>query len=210
MNAENTLDWSMYSADQQAHLRSALELAQACQYDVQHTHQVLRLALRLFDDLWKLHGLDVEGRFWLEMAALLHDIGWVEGRKGHHKVALQIILKTPLLLLDPRERLLIGLIARYHRKALPSLRHAHYAALSKPDRRSVRRLAALLRVADGLDVSHQSRVTGLRASYDDKSVYLTYTSPTSAPEEERAAAQKGDLLEKVYKRRLVLQYQPAF
>lgn len=210
MNTEDVFDWSIYSTDQQAHLRAALQLAQACQYEAPHTHQVLRLALRLFDDLRGLHGLENEGRFWLEMAALLHDIGWVEGRKGHHKAALQIILKTPLLLLDPRERLLIGSIARYHRKALPNLRHAHYAALSKADRRSVRRLAALLRVADGLDVSHQSRVADLHASYDGKSVYLTYTGPTPAPEEERAASQKGDLLEKVYKRRLVLQYQPAF
>ena len=45
-------------------------------------------------------------------------------------------------------------VARYHRKALPSARHADYMALEEPDRVVVRRLAALLRVAEGLDADH--------------------------------------------------------
>lgn len=198
-----------YSEEQQAHLEAAKRLAEACQYEVLHTHQVMRLALRLFDDLLTLHNLGPQERFWLEMAALLHDIGWVEGQRGHHKASLRIILKTPLLLLDQRERLIVGSIARYHRKALPSPRHGHFSVLDKQDRQRVRLLAALLRVADGLDVTHQARVRALHANYDKTSIYLAYASDEAAREEERAAQHKADLLERVYKRRLVLEYQPT-
>jgi exopolyphosphatase/guanosine-5'-triphosphate,3'-diphosphate pyrophosphatase len=45
-------------------------------------------------------------------------------------------------------------VARYHRKALPSERHGDYAALEEPDQLVVRRLSALLRVAEGLDADH--------------------------------------------------------
>ena len=116
------------------------------------------LALRLFDELQPLHGLGATERFWLHCAGLLHDIGWIEGRKGHHKTALRMILTTPDLPFERREREIIGCVARYHRRGLPTLKHEAFAALSAPDQRVVRRLAAILRVADGLDRTHQGIV----------------------------------------------------
>jgi alpha-galactosidase len=47
---------------------------------------------RLFDELQPLHLLGAQERFWLNAGALLHDIGWIEGQKGHHKTALRTIL----------------------------------------------------------------------------------------------------------------------
>ena len=52
------------------------------------------------------------------------------------------------------ERGLVANVARYHRKALPSDGHPDYMALDDRDRMLVRRLAALLRLADGLDADH--------------------------------------------------------
>ena len=49
---------------------------------------------------------------------------------------------------------IIGLTARYHQNATPSDADDGYAALSKADRRTVRTLSAILRIADGLDRSH--------------------------------------------------------
>ncbi len=78
-------------------ISAVLELAQTCEFDSSHTHQVARLSLRLFDQLQPLHDLSGKERDWLHYAALLHDIGWIEGWKDHHKVSLRIILDTPLL-----------------------------------------------------------------------------------------------------------------
>lgn len=200
-------DYSLASQDRDTLLKPVLELAKTCEYEAGHTHQVTFLALRLFDELQSLHDLDIQERFWLECAALLHDIGWIEGWRGHHKASLKIILSTPLLPFDSKERLIIGSIARYHRKSLPEIRHDHYAALEQQEQETVKMLAALLRVADGLDSAHQNRVKDLTCQVRGKKVNLSCAAP-SLPEEEIARAEvKADLFQAVYKKKLVIRWE---
>ncbi len=188
-------------------LNAVINLARACDYDAAHTHQVLRLSLRLFEELYSLHQLEETERDWLEYAALLHDIGWVEGVRAHHKTALNMILSTPLLPFDSKERLIIGSIARYHRKALPSLEHDHFAALDPEEREIVKKLAAILRVADGLDAAHQRRVQDVSAKIRTEKVTLTCLVIQPAPDEAASAARKADLFEQVYGARLAFKWK---
>jgi putative phosphoesterase len=188
-------------------MKSALSLAESCEYEAGHTHQVTRLALRLFDELQSLHHLGAEERSWLHAGALLHDIGWIEGQKGHHKTALRIILNNKILLYDNRERLIIGSIARYHRKALPKKKHGHFAALKPTQREIVRVLAAMLRVADGLDRTHRSVVENLSCEITSEQIFVRCFAPHLAEVERQTALKKGQLLEKVFKRKLTIEPQ---
>jgi putative phosphoesterase len=187
-----------------APLQAVLQLAQKCDHEPAHTRHVTLLELRLFDELQPLHGLGATERFWLHCAGLLHDIGWVEGRKGHHKTALRMILTTPDLPFERREREIIGCVARYHRRGLPTPRHETFAALSAPDQRVVRRLAAILRVADGLDRTHQGIVKDVTCAIGKKQVGVNCLVPQPAEDEQREALKKGDLFEKTFERRLVI------
>lgn len=181
------------------------QFARSCMGDdMAHTIQVTRLSLRLFDELADLHGYADRERLLLECAALLHDIGWVQGWKGHHKSSLQMIRDNKLLPFDSKERLIIGSIARYHRKALPSIKHEHYAALDLPGRKLVVRLAAILRIADGLDRTHTDAVQELRCFTDQKDVVIRCVGRHLAPLEEKYATEKSDLFEKAYKKRVVV------
>ncbi len=194
------------ASDRETTLNAVINLARTCEYDAPHTHQVVRLALCLFDQLYPLHQLEETERAWLQYAALLHDIGWVEGMQQHHKTSLNIILTTPLLPFDSKERLIIGSIARYHRKALPSAQHDHFAALEPEEQTAVTHLAAILRVADGLDAAHQSRVRDIKVRIKPDKVTLTCLV-RQLPDETERAAQKVDLFEKVYRTRLVFKWQ---
>jgi putative phosphoesterase len=194
-------------ASEDERLQAVLQLARSCEYEEQHTHQVTRLALRLFDELKLVHGLGPRERYWLECGALLHDIGLIEGVQGHHKASLRIILDSPLLTFDKKERLMIGSIARYHRAALPQERHRHFAALKPGSRRIVRILAAILRVADGLDYTHQSLVQELSCVLSPKQIVIRCVVKGPAEEERQRALQKGDLLEEVFERKLVVECQ---
>jgi exopolyphosphatase/guanosine-5'-triphosphate,3'-diphosphate pyrophosphatase len=185
-------------------LTEVLQLARTCQYEPVHTHHVTGLALRIFDDLSKLHGLGADARFVLQAAALLHDIGWVEGWENHHKTTLRIILEAQVLPFDSKERLLIGSIARYHRKALPKMKHDHYAALTWKEQRWVNILGGILRLADGLDRTHQVRVRAVRAEFNPKQIILQCTVRHPAEDERAGAMEKGDLLEQALSRKLVL------
>jgi len=196
-------------AEQDARIGAVLELARSCEYEAEHTHQVTRLALKLFDELAGLHGLGVEQRFFLHCAALLHDIGWIEGQQAHHKTALRIILNSPLLPFEERERLIIGSIARYHRKALPGPAHEHFTVLGEADQRLVTILAGILRVADGLDRTHRSLVDDFACQISPKKITLMCVAHWPAEMERQVALDKGQLLESTLGRHLVIEWRLA-
>lgn len=198
-----------FTSDQVETWNKALGLANACAFDQVHSYQVTRLAVHIFDGLQKLHQLSAQERYWLQLAGLLHDIGWVEGWKSHHKTSLNIILTTPLLPFDPHERLLIGSVCRYHRKALPDLSHDHFAALDEDDRQKVVQLAAILRVADGLDCTHHSLVTGLTTHFNLSTIRLDCIADAPASDEESDALKKGNLMESIFHRKLVIHWLPG-
>jgi exopolyphosphatase/guanosine-5'-triphosphate,3'-diphosphate pyrophosphatase len=169
---------------------------------------VTRLALALFDALAPAHGLGEEERFLLQCGAMLHDIGWTDGRKGHHKTAQRLIGEARRLPLDERERRLVALVARYHRKALPSPSHEAYAALDEADRRRVDVLGGILRVADGLDRSHLSVVQGVACEVTPAEVRIRCRADGPAATEISKATQKGDLLQQALARTLVIERAP--
>ena len=194
-----------YSED--GRLDAVLSLAESYDYEREHAHQVTRLALRLFDELEPLHRLGYEERFLLQCAALLHDIGWIEGQQAHHKASLRLILDSTLLPFDERERLIVGSTARYHRKALPKDKHVHFAALGPEDQDVVRVLAACIRVADGLDRTHWSVVDDLWCEILRDLIIVHCIVSDNAEQERIEALDKGRLLEQVFNRRLAITWQ---
>jgi exopolyphosphatase/pppGpp-phosphohydrolase len=198
---------TQFTPEQDAKLQSVLKLAQLCEYDSGHAHQVTRLALRIFDGLKPLHQLSQSERFILQCACILHDIGWIEGQKNHHKASLEIILNAPLLALDNKERMIIGSVARYHRKALPKPDHDHFATLDSKEKSVVSKLSAILRVADGLDHSHNAHIRDLSCKVTKEKIYIRCVAPVAYLDEERYAIFKGDLFVKTFDRALEIQWR---
>jgi exopolyphosphatase/guanosine-5'-triphosphate,3'-diphosphate pyrophosphatase len=90
-------------------------------------------------------------------------------------------------------------VARYHRKSAPKEKHAEWAALRGSDRDLVRKLAAVLRVAIGLDRSHGARVRDIRVDVDDARVriLLEAAGPDPVELEAHSAELRRGLLEDV-------------
>ena len=139
--------------------RSAIELAERCNYWPEHAHQIARLAGSIFDQTRHVHGLTDREREWLEFAALLHDIGTHISYSGHHKHSYYLIKNGDLRGFEPEEADVIALIARYHRKTPPKRSHESYNALRAKLRDTVRALSAILRLAEALDRSHAQTIT---------------------------------------------------
>jgi exopolyphosphatase/guanosine-5'-triphosphate,3'-diphosphate pyrophosphatase len=129
-----------------------------------HVRHVRLIATWLYEALRELHGLGDDDAILLQAAALLHDVGFPSDPSRHHKVSARIIraLLGPPFTADQVE--IIALLARYHREAPPKLTHRRYSRLDAHGRRQVNWLAGILRVADGLDRGHDSRVQWLMAS----------------------------------------------
>ena len=186
-----------------------MRLAQICDVETGHSAHTTFLALRLFDELQPLHQMGPTERFWLEVGGLLHDIGWVEGGHSHHKTSMRIILSTTMLPFNNKERLIIGSIARYHRKSLPKPSHDNFAALTTIEQRQTSILAGLLRLADGLDFNHGGTITDLKCDVCEHKITLLLISQQPSDEILIPAAAKSDLLRKVLNRKIHFVWSPA-
>ena len=152
--------------------RSVIELAERCNYMVDHAQQVAKLALKLFDATRDDHQLGHREREWLEYAALLHDVGVHISYERHHKHSYYLIKHGDLRGFDPTEVEIIALVARYHRQSEPKKSHEGFESLGREERRTVKVLAALLRLAEGLDRSHAQVVSGVRVQRDKKGLVV--------------------------------------
>jgi exopolyphosphatase/guanosine-5'-triphosphate,3'-diphosphate pyrophosphatase len=141
--------------------RSVFELAERCNYWPEHAQQVARLSVGLFEQTRIVHGLTDREREWLEYAALLHDVGVHISYERHHKHSYYLIKNGDLRGFDPDEIETIALVARYHRQAEPKRRHEGYSEFGRKRRRTIRTLAAILRLAESLDRSHSQPVSGI-------------------------------------------------
>ncbi len=204
-------------------------LALARRYDFEEGHalQDERLALRLFDEMARL-GLHTLGaaqfpaipsisivpsvpsssarsesplipREILSYAALLHDIGYVEGYENHHKTAFRLIMAAPIPGLSVRDQALIAHVTRYHRGALPApAKHEAFAALAPSDQQLVTQLGAILRFADGLDRSHTDAVQDLGCALEGGTLVVTLLPGRDDDSERWAGQKKARWFESVY------------
>ncbi len=180
--------------------------------DWPHARQVERLAGQLFYATQPLHKLDEQARLLLSRAAFLHNVGMLVEARRHHKHSYRLIKETSLPDFSDEERLEIACIARYHRRALPSTSHKEFAELKQEARKRVSALAALVRIADALDFSHDGRVLNLapQEKYCNKETWtiaLQVRPLADMDLEMEHAYEKADLFEKVFKRKLRLVIQ---
>ena len=138
--------------------RSIERLVQRCDDDPAHSIHVAKLAVALFDAIPELQALGSSAREYLEAGALLANVGLVVAHSQHHLHAYYVIRNSELAGLTDNEIEVIAQVARYHRKSEPKQSHQPFAALPESDQRLVRALAAVLRVAIGLDRRHEGRV----------------------------------------------------
>ncbi|HVO60956.1 MAG TPA: CHAD domain-containing protein [Terriglobales bacterium] len=160
--------------------------------DVQHSRHVTQLALELYDGLVRdrVFRSSPKQRRILEAAALLHDVGAVNGGHSHHKDSCRLIQKIPAPLgwrsADLRA---IAAIARYHRGALPRPEHKCLRYIPASARPGIMRLAGVLRLANAFDGSHQRKIRSVHPERNDGLVII-HTDGYAAddPSAERIAA----------------------
>ncbi len=188
-------------ADQK--LRGVHAVGRRFGYEEAHAHQVAVLAEKIFESVAPAEELSRHHRTLLLAAALLHDVGYHIAHESHHKHSLYLIANSELTGFSEAERAVIANIARYHRGPLPKDRHPEYAALNLADRETVCQLGGIVRLADALDRSHDSRVNDLRCDIDDAgNVHIQLRSDLDCENELLEAERKSDLFEQAFERTL--------
>jgi exopolyphosphatase/guanosine-5'-triphosphate,3'-diphosphate pyrophosphatase len=181
-----------------------VQLGRRFGFDEAHARQVARLALELHDRLAHVHQLPPAMRRILEAAALLHDVGHAVSVHAHHKHTYYLVANADLPGFSDHERELVALVARYHRRSAPTRDRADLEALSAGELGAVRKLTAILRVADALDRSHHQPVRRLATSTRDRTVRIAITARGPLDLELWDAEREAPLFRRVFGRRLVL------
>jgi exopolyphosphatase/guanosine-5'-triphosphate,3'-diphosphate pyrophosphatase len=124
--------------------------------DQAHSTRITQFSMSIFDELYQLHNYGYQERRLLEMAALMHDIGYSHSeQKPHNKASRDLILSMKIPGLSETERMVLALVARYHTGELPDAdEHRQFGELPAQAQDTVEWLAAILRVADALDTKH--------------------------------------------------------
>jgi exopolyphosphatase/guanosine-5'-triphosphate,3'-diphosphate pyrophosphatase len=189
----------------QARRRSVSALAMRFAGANDHGKQVARLALRLFDETALLLGAPQSARELVEYAALLHDIGHAIDHDRHNRHSYYLIKNAELLGFDPDEIELMALAARGHRKPAASLDSPESHKLSASNRRLVRAMAAILRIADALDRSHSGVVKSIGVSYAPGRLVIEVGSNNGKADLELwTCERRTDLLSKLLDRRVLV------
>lgn len=180
--------------------------------DSSHAQEVRKLSLMLFDEVNQhLKNMSSKKRDILEVASLLHDIGYNIDSKKHNDHSYTLITENGIKGYDDEELELIALVAKYHRGNLPDKnKHMAYSLLPKKGRNTVKRLAAILRICDGLDRAHLKLIKNLKCEYDEMNslfiIYLNSNINDYLPDI-AYAIKKKDLFEKVYKVQVVFKFE---
>ena len=147
---------------------STKEMLNKYSTETEHAIEVERVAMLIFEEVSKkLFEMSAKEREFLKTASLLHDIGYSIEAKGHNKHSMHLIIENGLDGFTEKETKIIACIARYHRGSLPDKNeHEYYKNLEKSERKIVKRLGGILKLADGLNKEHERIIENIKIEYD--------------------------------------------
>jgi exopolyphosphatase / guanosine-5'-triphosphate,3'-diphosphate pyrophosphatase len=179
-------------------LRGVFAIGRRFGYEEKHALQVANLAEKIFDSLALSYKFERHQRTLLSAAALLHDVGFHISHESHHKHSYYLIKHSEITGFSETEKAIIANIARYHRGNSPRDKHSDFANMSEKDRDMVWKLGAILRLADALDRSYDSRVKDLRFSRKGKELNLQIVSDRDIEKERQAVEMKKGMFEQAF------------
>jgi exopolyphosphatase/guanosine-5'-triphosphate,3'-diphosphate pyrophosphatase len=188
---------------------SVMSLCSRSRWPEAHSRQVARLALELFDATAAVHGLDGEDRELLELGALLHDIGELVSRDGHARHSAYLIENGDLRGFSPIEIQMLACLGRYHVRGRPRESFQSWESLERKDRDRVSKMLSILRIADGLDASHDSVIGHLGAELSGLGVEMVASARGDAELERWMLQRKRALFQELFEIPITLEVVPT-
>jgi exopolyphosphatase/guanosine-5'-triphosphate,3'-diphosphate pyrophosphatase len=180
-------------------LAGARWFARRLDCNAQHSAQVERLALALFDQLRPIHEMGPDERLVLEMGAVLHDVGHFVNNKAHHRHGEYLIRNGQVPGLRGWRRDMVAALVRYHNcKSEPQLAHESYASLDSEQRRHVRLLTSLLRIAEKLESEHAQKISGVDIQIAGRRAIFQICAAEGTRLDIAGLARKTELFEKEF------------
>ncbi len=167
-------------------------------YDSNHASMVATMSTHIFENTHFLHGLNEKDALLLNIASYLHDIGLYVSSRKHHKHSYYLIKNGHIPGVSSKDRDIIALVARYHRRGFPRPMHAEYSSLNSSDKVKVNTLAAILRIADSLDFIHKFEIAKIKFDHKKKVMEIIVDGIVDMALESWASREKANLFKEVF------------
>jgi exopolyphosphatase/guanosine-5'-triphosphate,3'-diphosphate pyrophosphatase len=167
-----------------------------------YTENVMKYSEEIFKRTESLHGLDEKELLLLKLAAYFHTIGLFINNRAYHKHSYYLISNTDIPGLTDKQRKIVALTARYHRKAFPKPVHAEYTSLDRRSRSVVNKLASILRIACGIASSYEG-YKNFYLKIKDESVEIKIKDEAGTSFDRDALEKSGGFFNYVFSKRII-------
>ena len=169
------------------------------------------ISLAIFDSLKKIHGMGKRERLLLRLAVLLHDCGKYISIVKLPECSYSIVMATEIIGISEAERFIIANIVKYNHQDFDYF--DQFVGENEMDRISyliVAKLTAILRVANGLDLSNKHKVHSVKAATKNGELVLTIDTDKDIALERGLFEYSSRFFEEVFSLRPVIRRKRAF
>jgi exopolyphosphatase/guanosine-5'-triphosphate,3'-diphosphate pyrophosphatase len=197
---------SVHKAVEEERWTGVLAVCRRYNIDLKRVEPVRADAVRLFDQLARVHRLDAQYREWLSAAAMMNEVGKFLNHQGHHRHTQYIIENSEIFGFSPAERTGISAIARYLGKSRPDPMDRPMRSIPVEQQGSVIRATVLLRLAVALNQNLSSEAVHTEVRVYPKRVLLELHPGRSGADLERWSLRKeAPYFREVFRRDLVVE-----
>ncbi len=184
-----------FSGDIVSYARS---VAKRYDSNVDHTGNVEKLALSIFDGIKKQVGLGQRERMILQLSCILHDCGKYVNMLNSTLYSYDIVMATEFIGLSEQEKRMIADVIKYNSwPEVPEI-HTLTAPLDRKNYIRMLKLSAILRIANGMDRSHRQKIKKISVSLKDKELMIRADTIYDITLEQGIMDSKGHFFEEIY------------
>lgn len=184
-----------------------MHLGEKYNFDKHHAISVKNNAAKIFEALKDIHLLDNKYKRILEIAAILHDVGYFINANTHEKHSYYIIKSMNLPQINKKDNTMIALTALLHKDDDKYKHVAHYEYLSEEDTFKLMKLASLLRIADAMDASHRQLIKEFSIVQEKNGIKIKAKSDNFIYFEKVAFQKKSRLFEEIFGIKINLEHE---
>jgi len=170
------------------------------------------IALKIFDETTKVHGLTKRDKLLLQLSTILHDCGKYISLVNMGDCAYNIIMSTEIIGLSHREREIVANVVRFNHEAFEYYDYSlsRYATMTRDDYLRMSKITAILRVANGLDRSHHQKFKDVEIKLKDNEMQILVDTPSDITIEKGLFGARAAFFEEIFGVYPVIRQKRAF
>lgn len=167
-------------------------------FDRNHAVAVKKHTRKLFNGLKEIHNLSTKYLSLLEIAAITHDFGYFINQNNHELYSYYILKSMHLPGISENNMDIVALTALMHRGKDVEDYKTYFNIINPKDIFPLKKMAAILRVANALDAGHNQAITSFDIVKSSDTIFLDLHISGYTFLEEISLKKKSQLFENVF------------